>query len=858
MKSKSSLVSLLVSLIVSCCFFTSGVSFAGTLLNPQNFTYEGAFRVPRDNLGGDSSYPQTLARGGAGLAYNPSNNSLIITSRSNEKLAVEISIPTPIIDDSIGNLNTASLLQTPGDVANSQWSNLLMDGSAVGNGGAVGGLLVFNNRLIGSSWAFYDGASEAARSHFTASLDWATEGSQFSGMHRVGVHPSGSTSTANGGFVGGYMADVPSDWQTLLGFPALTGKGSIPVIIRTSFGPCAWGFDPDTLGATDPTPATFLVGYPNGHETLGDYNVTSLYYNMNTQLTGLAFPAGSDSVVFFGRHGLGITGEGDSCYGAGTSDIELHGEPDGEGNIYCYDPADASKGTHGYPYISQAWFYDANDLLDVKNGLIEPWDVLPYARWEMDLPYAKPMASLGGAAYDPSTQRIFISQSESDNISNIYEPYPIIHVYSINLAPTAPTCSDGVQNGDEAGVDCGGSCSSCAAETCSDGIQNQDETGIDCGGVCTACSSRTVNVSNLAELYAAFDGEQDGDEIVIASGTYTLNTTALSIDADNITVRSSTGNRDDVVIQGDAMSSGATIKSIFYFPQGAYGQNATIKDLSVGRVGWHAIFFNGNGSGNGTVVDNVRIFDCYEQFIKGAVATTGTSNVTVKHSLFEFTTSALNYYTGGIDAHSADGWLIQDNIFKNIQSPSSYVAEHAIHLWSNTSFSGSNIVERNKIVNCDRGIGVWNGTGTNIIRNNMISSNGSGIFSDVGIDIQNTMNSRVYNNSVWVAASGYYASMEFRGALSTGSYIANNLTNKGIYQFNGATGTEVYNVTDAESSWFFNPMIGDLHINSSVGLGISISGLTDDYDGESRTSNIDIGADQRGGLVMPPSNLQFN
>ena len=48
-----------------------------------------------------------------------------------------------------------------------------------------------------------------------------------------------------------------------------------------------------------------------------------------------------------------------------------------------------------------------------------------------------------------------------------------------------PTCSDGVQNQGETGIDCGGPCAACP--TCNDGIQNQGETGIDCGGPCNAC-----------------------------------------------------------------------------------------------------------------------------------------------------------------------------------------------------------------------------------------------------------------------------------------------------------------------------------------------------------------------------------
>jgi hypothetical protein len=75
----------------------------------------------------------------------------------------------------------------------------------------------------------------------------------------------------------------------------------------------------------------------------------------------------------------------------------------------------------------------------------------------------------------------------------------------------SPSCADGVQNGGEAGVDCGPICASpcpagspcfkasdctsglcvnisgmfvCAAPTCSDGVKNGPETGKDCGGGC--------------------------------------------------------------------------------------------------------------------------------------------------------------------------------------------------------------------------------------------------------------------------------------------------------------------------------------------------------------------------------------
>jgi len=78
-----------------------------------------------------------------------------------------------------------------------------------------------------------------------------------------------------------------------------------------------------------------------------------------------------------------------------------------------------------------------------------------------------------------------------------------------NSCSACPTCSDGLQNGDETGVDCGGSCAAC--ETCDDGTQNQDETGVDCGGAtCSACCANDGNVNgddkvNIADIVQMVD-----------------------------------------------------------------------------------------------------------------------------------------------------------------------------------------------------------------------------------------------------------------------------------------------------------------------------------------------------------------
>ena len=93
-----------------------------------------------------------------------------------------------------------------------------------------------------------------------------------------------------------------------------------------------------------------------------------------------------------------------------------------------------------------------------------------------------------------------------------------------------PTCTDGIQNGNETGVDCGGpDCDPCV--TCNDGIQNGSETGVDCGGPdcapCTTCNDGIQNGSetgvdcggpDCAPCATCNDGIQNGMETGIDCG----------------------------------------------------------------------------------------------------------------------------------------------------------------------------------------------------------------------------------------------------------------------------------------------------------------------------------------------------
>jgi len=365
----------------------------------------------------------------------------------------------------------------------------------------------------------------------------------------------------------------------------------------------------------------------------------------------------------------------------------------------------------------------------------------------------------------------------------------------------------------------------------------------------------SVNALQTAINNANYSG---GDKnILIDDGVYDLTGVAFFIEADGVTVRSASGNRNAVVLDNNYDMDGTT-SGIFRI----VSSNVTIADMTLKRPFYHAIHISPGGEKNteNILIDNVHIIDPGEQAIKinadsRDYATYSVNNSTIKNSLIELTdTGRVNLtntgyscYTGGIDAHWAGNWIVEDNVIKGFWC-SDELSEHGIHFWNNSS---NTLVQRNTIIDCDRGIGFGLGSDGNtggIIRNNMIYHGANHGFSDVGISVESTPNAQVYNNTIYHAHD--YSAIEYRFASTTNILIANNLTNRPITPRDGASGQVTGNVTTAQLSWFKNPASSDLHLASSTGgvvdQGLTIAGLTDDFDKEKRPqgSGVDIGADE--------------
>jgi hypothetical protein len=372
-------------------------------LTGAHLTRLGSFNVPTGIRSGGLANAG-FEYGGSAISFNAGNNSLFIVGHVWDQFVGEISIPP------VGG--TATLLQGLTDATEGRLPSI---NPTDPNSKRIGGTLRWGNNLVVSAYSYYDGMATQVLSHFLVSPNLSTTGDVI-GPLRVGE--------LNAGLYSGYMGVIPSAWRVKLGGPALTGNSSLAIISRSSYGPAAFAFDPGNMSSTGARP---LVYYPQDHQTLGAWNAAGPYWGGTDRITGIALPEGSSSLLFFGRHGSTF------CYGPGTSDQSKEGQPTGvPGEVYCYDPTDSSKGVHGYPYAAQVWAYDADELYAVRRGTKQPWDVKPYAMWS--LPGMSPTVDISGAAYDPTTQRLYLSEKLATS-----EVLPVIHVFSISLDATVTT-----------------------------------------------------------------------------------------------------------------------------------------------------------------------------------------------------------------------------------------------------------------------------------------------------------------------------------------------------------------------------------------------------------------------------------
>ncbi len=377
-----------------------------------------------------------------------------------------------------------------------------------------------------------------------------------------------------------------------------------------------------------------------------------------------------------------------------------------------------------------------------------------------------------------------------------------------------------------------------------------------------------ADAPNLAQMVR---DAAEGTTFLLADGTYDMSggdsNHRLQFVTPNLTLRSESGNPQAVILDGSYETHELVSIS---------ASNITIAELTLQRAYDHPIHVTGGADADivGTTIYRVWVIDPGQQGIKVNSSSAGhyADQGRIECSTILLTDQGRphirdNCYTGGIDMHKAWGWVVRLNHIEGFWCDSG-LSEHGIHLWRQCR---DTLVERNLVLNCARGIGFglsqtpddhpraypdnpYPDAGymdhiDGIIRNNMVAATIAGF--DSGISLWAAHGAQVYHNTV-VSLSGGFSGIEWRFS-STSGRVINNLSNRPIMARDNVPVEADANIDDADQALFVDPTSGDLHIDTNIAAAAQVidagrtldPGLCDeDYDGQARDGQPDIGADE--------------
>jgi hypothetical protein len=377
----------------------------------------------------------------------------------------------------------------------------------------------------------------------------------------------------------------------------------------------------------------------------------------------------------------------------------------------------------------------------------------------------------------------------------------------------------------------------------------------------------TVSPSQAGTLPEIIAQATTGATIILQDGSYNLQE-GLVFDKPDVTLRSASGDRDSVIIDGNyAVGEIVSIRA----------SGITVADLTLKRAYYHPVHVAGGG--HHALLYDLHIVDGREQQVKVNPSADMQYNDfgTLACSLVEITDAGRAYihahptpgfdcYTGGFDAHMAWNWTVRDNTFKGIYCTNGGLAENAVPFWRTCR---DPMVERNTIIDCARGIGFGMSTtgsdrvypdnplaGTSVqgkegeighiggtIRNNIIYAD-IGSEYDSGISLWQAWNVTVAHNTIYSVNGNFNVAIDCRFA-NTDARITGNLYYPTMAERDAAHPTKAGNVL-ASAGMFVDLGNRDLHLLTSATQAINRwqPGVIDDIDGEYRDALPDVGADE--------------
>jgi hypothetical protein len=201
-------------------------------------------------------------------------------------------------------------------------------------------------------------------------------------------------------------------------------------------------------------------------------------------------------------------------------------------------------------------------------------------------------------------------------------------------------------------------------------------------------------------------------------------------------------------------------------------------------------------------------------------------------------------YISAIDMMALEDWTFSDNVFRNIKGRNGG-GRAAIIIWVR---SRQVMVERNVIVNCDRGVAFGNpGQSTanrpgerlvyvanSAIRNNFIAGG-----PDCGIELWYAERIQVSHNTVWRPERNWSRGIRI-GTGTARTDIVNNLVH-GEIRFEGGEAQLRQNLAGRLDGYFVYPAAGNLALTPAairaIDQGVPLPGVTNDIRQRPRSNN---------------------
>ncbi len=365
-----------------------------------------------------------------------------------------------------------------------------------------------------------------------------------------------------------------------------------------------------------------------------------------------------------------------------------------------------------------------------------------------------------------------------------------------------------------------------------------------------------IRITNVDELFRAAEDVRPGGTILIADGHYMM-PRYFAVKTDNVTMRSESGNRRDVVLDGARSRHGELVGITAC-------SGVTIADLTIQNIRHNGFKLNSNTGVQKVAVYNCIIHNIWQRGIKGVKVPPGVRPPTdcrVQYCLFyndrpkqyadDSADTAGNFggnYIGGMDIMYANRWTVSDNVFVGIRGRTSE-ARGAVFLWHD---SQDCTVERNVVIDCDSGICLGNShraPGTEIhcrrciVRNNFLTG-----CPENGILADYTEDCRIVHNTIHNPTSRLKRLIRLvhdnRGLL-----VANNLLSGPPMRVETDSRVRIRgNLTKDLSGALVDTERGDLHLKVRVGEVVdaveALPEVKTDIDGQRRDATADVGADE--------------